>query len=534
MVSGPHHSTFCRRHGVWHPPGDACGAGAPRTLTFADLAQARPGRDGAVSFGLDLRRLDGAEVLIRGHMVPFYREAAYSTFLLAAQAPECLCCLPGGPATVVEVLAARPLPFRRGPLVLVGRLRLLERDECGYFYQLEEARPQDGTIWLQTTAADIERLWAASVHGAGGTAPASPLLGRRDLLRGAAAASTLLLIGARPVRAADPPDARGAAIIAGRTAADLHSHAGGRLGTAQSRNEYDVAARMVEGGFGLLTLAVVADSPVLRRMGNRVAAFRDPAEGECLTQVKNGFATMGRMVDEYHFRRVLEPEDIAKARQSGQAALLMATEGGDFIEGRLERVQWAFDQGLRHLQLMHYRVNDLGDIQTDEPRHNGLSDLGAAVVAECNRLGIIIDVAHASKAVVEAVCARTTAPVVLSHSSLIPAGSTRTRTRLISPEHARLVAATGGIIGVWPPGAVFADLDAYAGALADMAAAVGVDHVGIGSDMEGGIDEVFRSYADLPRLVDALLRKGFGSDDVIKITGANHTRLFSAVWSRRG
>jgi len=73
------------------------------------------------------------------------------------------------------------------------------------------------------------------------------------------------------------------------------------------------------------------------------------------------------------------------------------------VEGRLDRVQEAFDRGIRSLQLVHYRINELGDIQTAAPIHGGLTDFGRAAVKEMNRLGIIVDVAHATQAVVAGV-----------------------------------------------------------------------------------------------------------------------------------
>src|SRR6185295_5376250 len=90
------------------------------------------------------------------------------------------------------------------------------------------------------------------------------------------------------------------------------------------------------------------------------------------------------------------PTDIIQAKKAGSPSALLAIEGGDPLEGDLSRVQVFFDRGVRVLQLMHYRINEIGDIQTDYPRHNGLTGFGREVVREMNKLGMVVDTAHCS------------------------------------------------------------------------------------------------------------------------------------------
>ncbi|AME26666.1 peptidase M19 [Burkholderia sp. PAMC 26561] len=205
----------------------------------------------------------------------------------------------------------------------------------------------------------------------------------------------------------------------------------------------------------------------------------------------------------------------------------MAAEGGDFLEGNINALDEAFTQHqLRHLQLTHYRVNELGDIQTEPPVHGGLTDFGADVIRRCNRLGIVVDVAHGTYALVKRAASTSTKPLVLSHTAL----STHpgARSRLISPDHARAIADTGGVIGVWPSSGTFSDIHAMAEGVKRMADVVGVEHVGLGSDMLGFISPpVFRSYEQLPSLASALLSAGFTQNDVTQILGANYLRVFT-------
>jgi membrane dipeptidase len=121
----------------------------------------------------------------------------------------------------------------------------------------------------------------------------------------------------------------------------------------------------------------------------------------------------------------------------------------------------------------------------------------------------------------------TTKPLVLSHTAL--SQTPRPRSRLISPDHARVIADTGGVIGVWPSSAEFHDLDAMARGMARLVDVVGVDHVGLGSDMMGlTVPSVFDDYADLPALAAALLNVGFNQQDAGKILGGNYVRVFAA------
>ena len=110
---------------------------------------------------------------------------------------------------------------------------------------------------------------------------------------------------------------------------------------------------------------------------------------------------------------------------------------------------------MRSVQLVHYIENPLGDFQTEAPQHDGLTDLGRKVVEECNRLGILVDLAHCTDTAVRQALEVSTQPVIWSHSSV-----TRTRTpnwkmpvwqaRQLSFDTAKLIADKGGVVGLWP------------------------------------------------------------------------------------
>jgi membrane dipeptidase len=358
---------------------------------------------------------------------------------------------------------------------------------------------------------------------------------RRRLLGGAVAALGAGLLGgcggirSRRMEDLDP---RVPALLAATTSVDFHTHAAG-AGHARAPR-FDLADHMRRGRLTAVCLCHSADGPVIRRPpgGGRIRQYRDPAPGELETHTRTRLAFMDAMVAEHGMTRVLTPDDLEAARVAGKPALIGTIEGGQFMEGRLGRLREVYDRGIRHLQLVHYMLSDLGDQQTEDARWGGLTPLGADVVRECNRLGIVVDVAHGTMALVQQAAAATSVPFVLSHTSLAR-GPLAQYTRLIPAEHARLVAQAGGVIGVWPSGFSFVDARDWVGGIARMVDAAGVDHVGIGTDMEGGVNEVWDDYADLPAVADLLLRQGFSPEEAGKLLGGNYVRVFRAVAAAR-
>jgi membrane dipeptidase len=235
-----------------------------------------------------------------------------------------------------------------------------------------------------------------------------------------------------------------------------------------------------------------------------------------------------KLAEEQQLHLVGDAAALRSAPAQGPS-IVVSAEGADFLDRSIERVNEAYAAyHLRHLQLTHYRVNDLGDIQTEAPVHGGLTDFGAEVIRTCNQLGIVVDTAHGTYDLVKRAAAVTTKPLVLSHTSVTRMPGPQSRQ--ISPDHARAIAGTGGVIGVWPPSSIFIDFRAFVEGFARMADVVGVDHVGLGSDMMGlTTASVFDSYRDLPELAQGLLDHGFTPEETGKILGGNYARVFTAT-----
>ena len=355
-------------------------------------------------------------------------------------------------------------------------------------------------------------------------------LTRRAFLGGGAALGLAGCAGVRG-RRLEELDPRVAGVLAGAISVDMHSHAAG-AGFARAP-KFDLAGRMRRGRMSATCLCHSADGPVIRRPpSGRIRQYRDPEPGELYRFTRQRLAFMDSLSGPQGMTRVLSPADLEAAKAAGRPALIGTIEGCHFMDGRLERIEEVYRRGIRQLQVVHYMPSELGDQQTEDAKWGGLSPLGADVIRECNRLGIVVDVAHGTFKLVEKVVGVSAVPFVLSHTSLV-SGPLRPYSRLISADHARVMAEAGGVIGVWPAAFTFVDARDWVAGIARLVDVVGVDHVGIGTDMEGGVDEVWDDYADLPAVVDLFLRRGFSPAETAKLIGGNYVRVFRQAAAAR-
>ena len=335
-----------------------------------------------------------------------------------------------------------------------------------------------------------------------------------------------MLAGGRPAPS-EAKDSPGRALLDEVLSVDLHAHPA-LIPSLASTSVSGHGKAIASGKVGALFLAAVADSPVLAlRPNGGVYAFRQPQAGELFASTWRQLDFLTRSEPQLGLRPVLSGRDLgATAAAHGRGAIL-AVEGCDFLEGRIERVQAAYDRGVRSLQLVHYRVSELGDIQTEKAVHNGLTPFGRDVVREMNRLRMLIDLAHATFDVVKGAVEVSDQPMLISHTNIQDVTSL---SRFVSVEHARLVTDRGGVIGAWPISIRPAGLAALIEHIARLVDAVGVEHVGIGTDMDGiGRSAVFSDYDDWPDIPTGLLARGFNREDVAKIMGGNARRLLEAV-----
>lgn len=281
------------------------------------------------------------------------------------------------------------------------------------------------------------------------------------------------------------------------------------------------------------------------------------------------------------FAVLSSPSDIRRLSRPGRVLLPLGMENGAPIGDDLKRLAFFQQRGVRYITLAHSAANRIADSSYGvERRWNGLSPFGREVVAEMNRLGIMVDVSHLSDAAALQAIALSTVPVLATHSGM--RHFTPGFERNVSDEVAKAIAAKGGVVqitfgtGFVNPQAANAmqakfreraalqarnaaaraagtpeedettwseawdkahpsprtPIDAVIAQIVYAVKLLGADHVGIGSDFDGvggALPEGLRSAADYPNLVAGLQRAGLSKADIRKILGSNLIRVWTAV-----
>ncbi|HEV8038546.1 MAG TPA: dipeptidase [Bryobacteraceae bacterium] len=268
-------------------------------------------------------------------------------------------------------------------------------------------------------------------------------------------------------------------------------------------------------------------------------------------------------------------DDVRRARTQGKIAALMGVEGGHMIGNDIRMVRIFADLGVRYMTLTHFYNDEWADSSTDKPAHNGLTDFGKDVVREMNRQGIVVDISHVADKTFYDALEVSKAPLLASHSSC---RALCNHVRDMSDDMIKALAAKGGVIQINYEMSFIdqAYKDAYdketGGVVQHMseitkscnndetcisqemtklqqkltadgklphvswerivdhidhaAKLVGADHVGLGSDFDGAsMPEGMEDCSKLPKITEALLRKGYSDGDIRKILGENTLRV---------
>lgn len=371
---------------------------------------------------------------------------------------------------------------------------------------------------------------------------------RRHFLTAISGMGGIMLLKSFHSFALNETDPRIVAIIKKTIAIDTHNHIDVPLKKEELPGPaVELKAEMKKSGLSAICMTFAVDYQKLTY------------EGEAYERFMNGLDAMDKILENNQIKRSYNLVDLKKAHKSGTPTVIQSVEGGHFLEGKIERLQIAYQRGLRQLGLLH--DNDasvsLGDIYTNPPKFNGLSDCGKEVVKECNRLGILIDLTHCSDAAINDALKISSKPVVVSHTSLNtqlgqnPNMAKMMMPRLISKEQAKIVADAGGLIGVWRH--LTDSPSMYAQNIKAMVEVVGVDHVCLGTDTK--LTPAYRSpnanqnrpnNANQPKrfgertneiwesqhsgyfytVVEELLKLGLTEPEIIKIGGANFCKVF--------
>lgn len=314
-----------------------------------------------------------------------------------------------------------------------------------------------------------------------------------------------------------------------------------------SRGHVDLP-RLVEGGVALQFFTVVSKTPFRSNYESNIervnaitllaVAERWPAR--TWTSLKERALYQARKLDDAAARSggqltvIRNASDLARfveRRKSDTQAVagLLGIEGAYVLDGDVDNVDALFDAGFRMMAPTHFFDNEWGG-SAHGAEKMGLTDRGREMIRRMEARGMLVDLSHASPRTIDDVLAIATRPVVVSHTGLRGVCDNR---RNLSDEHARRIAATGGILGIgfWDAAACGDDARAAARSMRYAAKLVGVGHVALGSDFDGAVTAPFDA-SGMVEITQALLDEGFSDEDVALIMGGNVRRLLSETLPR--
>jgi len=289
-------------------------------------------------------------------------------------------------------------------------------------------------------------------------------------------------------------------------------------------------AQMERGSMLLVAESVTSEGGLLRPQGGRLQMTRDVQPGELRAIFEGSFARRRQVMAKEGLVEVSTVQALARVLAERTPGLVLAAEGADFLDGDLANLDKVRAQGLVHLQLVHYYPRSLlGDISTEPATQGGLTPFGRDVVRACNRLGILVDIAHCTNEGMAQALDIAAKPVVYSHghvSAGMPSPSQGgSMARAIHAPVAKRIAEKGGVVGIWPDWYTYSNLDLMADAIARAAEQLGAAHVGIGSDMNGLTRTIMPSYAEFATLEGELAKRGLKAADIEGIMGGNYLRV---------
>lgn len=311
----------------------------------------------------------------------------------------------------------------------------------------------------------------------------------------------------------------------------------------KSKTEFDFGASRVKARYTLEKMRQGHASAVC------MAAWLDPCEGGQLDSANIASApdSLWRFVDstDAHFAKYGDKCGIArnyrealKLKKQGKVAIFPALENAHWIGYDLSNLKKLSDKGFVYVTLSHQGDNQVCNSCTDSRDENvGLSPFGREVVREMNRLGMLIDLSHTSIGTQREVLQLSKAPVIYTHSCCaalydIP--------RNIDDETLRLLASKGGVVHVLILPSFMAPkkqrnkvgVDDMVRHICHIVDVVGIDHVGVGTDFDGGGRGIGMNGAnDSVNLTMKLIEKGFSDKEIEKIWGGNFFRVLKEVQS---
>ena len=253
------------------------------------------------------------------------------------------------------------------------------------------------------------------------------------------------------------------------------------------------------------------------------------------------FDAIDRLVNEYAPNQVelaLSTEDVNRILAKGKKVIMIGVENAYSMGLDTSNVEKFWKRGARYVSLTHNGHNQFSDSNTGEfdgtSMHNGLSDLGKEVIELLNYYGIMIDISHPSKEAIRQMTELSKAPIIASHSS---ARGLRDHPRNVDDEQLNWIKENGGVIQTTALGFFLTDredppanMDDFIDHIDYMVDKIGIDHVGISSDFDGGGGIVgWEDASETMNVTSALRERGYSESEIAKLWGGNLLRVLDKV-----
>lgn len=248
----------------------------------------------------------------------------------------------------------------------------------------------------------------------------------------------------------------------------------------------------------------------------------------------NIFDKIGEIVKEHKHAIGLAKStvDLVANFGAGKKSIMLGIENGAALEGKIENLRHFADRGIVYMTLCHNGDNDICDSAKGEGTHNGISEFGKEVVKEMNRLGVMVDMSHASEKSFYDAIQLSEYPIICSHSSC---RALCDHPRNLTDDQMRALAEKGGVMQVTLYNGFLrtdgkATIEDFMNHLEHAIEVMGIDHVGIGTDFDGdgGVPGVANA-AELSQVTRRLLDRGYSYDDIQKIWAMNIIRVMMEV-----
>ncbi len=253
------------------------------------------------------------------------------------------------------------------------------------------------------------------------------------------------------------------------------------------------------------------------------------------------FDAIDRLVNVYAPDQVelaLSSQDVSRILAEGKKVIMIGVENAYSMGLDTSNVEEFWKKGARYVSLTHNGHNQFSDSNTgefdDTALHNGLSDLGKEVIELLNYYGIMIDISHPSKEAIRQMTELSKAPIIASHSS---ARALRDHPRNVDDEQLNWIKENGGVIQTTALGFFLTDredppanMDDFMDHIDHMVEKIGIDHVGISSDFDGGGGIVgWEDASETMNVTNALRERGYSESEIAKLWGGNLLRVLDEV-----